>query len=226
MPSPRDAAHDAVKETPTAYPLSWPFGWKRTNPTARQVAKFARVQGNAQQTWVSKLSIDDALTRLEGELDRLGAKQTLLSSNLQTRLNGSIKPGQGEPSDTGVAVYFEFRGQSRVLACDRWRRIADNIAAIAKHIDAMRGQDRWGVGTLEQAFLGYSALPAPGQHAQRPWWKVLGFEERVALEVAKTAHRRLTTEYHPDNPDTGNEAMMAEINAAWTAAQADAKAGT
>ena len=62
------------------------------------------------------------------------------------------------PDDPGVAVYFQLHDKERVLACDKWDTVADNIAAIAAHIDGIRRQDRYGVGTIDQAFAGYSAL--------------------------------------------------------------------
>lgn len=73
--------------------------------------------------------------------------------------------------DRGAAVYFEMKGKPVSLACDKWNRVEDNIWAIAKHIEALRGQQRWGVGSIEQAFRGYTALPAIGESSASEWWK-------------------------------------------------------
>ena len=64
---------------------------------------------------------------------------------------------------------LELDGEPHALACDRFDRIEDNIAAIAAHIETLRGQERWGVADMKQAFAGHVALPAPEQ-----WWQVLG----------------------------------------------------
>src|SRR3546814_9453399 len=85
-----------------------------------------------------------ALDRLEAELTRLGARGIILSSNLERTLSGAPRSGQADPADPGVAVYFTLKGKDTVLACDRWYRAADNMVAIAKHIEAIRGMDRWG----------------------------------------------------------------------------------
>ena len=56
-----------------------------------------------------------------------------------------------------------------VLACDRWDRPEHNLRAIAKHVEAIRGQERWGVGSVAQAFRGYQALPS--RATGKPWWE-------------------------------------------------------
>jgi hypothetical protein len=48
--------------------------------------------------------------------------------------------------DVGVAVYFSYRNQQRCFACDRWNRIQDNMQAISKTIEALRGIERWATG--------------------------------------------------------------------------------
>jgi hypothetical protein len=170
------------------YPLSWPTGWKRTI-NGRKRAAFGRVkssyvpsstpggQGYTRRDRGS-LSIAEAVNRLDVELRRLGVREGdwLISSNVQTRLDGLPYANRAEPADPGVAVYFRLGQQRkpRVLACDKWDRVADNIAAIAGHIDAIRAQERYGVGTLDQAFAGYAALP---ENTARDWRQVFGFAD-------------------------------------------------
>ncbi|WP_197535667.1 J domain-containing protein [Sphingobium sp. SYK-6] len=137
----------------------------------------------------------------------LRAGYVTLSTNLETRLDGNPRSGQPEPQDPGAAVYFRLQGKDTVLACDKWDRVADNIAAIAKHIEALRGMDRWGVGTAAQAFAGYQALPAPEQ-----WWQVLGVPVSATREQINAAYRSLAMKAHPDQG--GSDAAMARLNAA------------
>jgi hypothetical protein len=99
------------------------------------------------------------------------------------------------------------------LACDKWTRAADNIAAVAGHIEAIRAQDRYGVGTLEQAFAGYTALPAKAGGVD--WRAEMGFkpEVGVAPEAFDVVYRRLARERHPDTEGGSHEAM-ARLNVA------------
>jgi len=102
---------------------------------------------------LAKVSVSSALRVLDGELRLLGAKNVVISSNVTIARNS--------PPDPGVAIYFNLRTLRCALACDRWTAVAHNLWAIAKHIEALRGQDRWGVGSIDQAFAGYQALAAP-----------------------------------------------------------------
>ncbi|MDE2022347.1 MAG: J domain-containing protein, partial [Patescibacteria group bacterium] len=151
-----------------------------------------------QRTVQREASVSDAIGRLQAETDRLGARQALLSSNVELRLDGLPRSNQKEPDDPGVACYFTLNGRKTVLACDRWTRVADNIIAIAKHIEALRGQDRWGVGNLEQAFRGYQALE--DFSAGVAWRRILGIKdgEAVTRELVETRYREHARRLHPD----------------------------
>lgn len=183
----------------TRYPLAWPTGWARTPRHKRQRAAF-RSGGR-------RLSVFDAIKRLSAEVDRLGATNEILSTNVETRLDGLPRSNQPEPMDGGAALYFRLKGAPRCLACDKWNRVADNIAAIAQHIDALRRIDRYGVGTLEQAFAGYAALPPKADP-----WDVLGVPRTATRNQILDAHRSLATQHHPDKG--GTDEQMARINAA------------
>jgi hypothetical protein len=133
----------------------------------------------------------------------------LLSTNVMLGASGLPRADRKTPDDPGVAVYFELHGKDRVLACDKWDSVAGNMAAIANHIDAIRRVDRYGVGTLDQAFAGYDALPAPGAHNRPPWRKVFGFkdDQDVTSETIQTAYRDLAKLMHPDLQGGSHDAM-------------------
>ena len=203
-----------MNQTVDRYPLSWPAGWTRTPWRERQNANFSkhsttRDTVGQKVTSARRVTIGDAFDRLEAELDRIGATHAIVSSNLELRINGAPRSNQTEPSDPGIAVYFSLKGKPRCLACDKWHRAADNIAAIAQHIDALRRIDRYGVGTMEQAFAGYSALPAQAAS----WFVVLEFDRppKSWAEV-EDRHTYLAKKHHPDLG--GNPETMAKINAA------------
>jgi len=194
------------------YPLAWPPAWRRTSPNQRQRARFttkSTVHGESGAFWsrAQQLTVAVAVDRLMLELGRLDAREVILSTNLVLRLDGLPRSDQREPQDPGVAVYFQLARKPRVLACDRWLRVADNLAAIAAHVFAIRAVDRYGVGTLEQAFAGYAALPA-----KEEWWSILGVAPDASLEQAEEAFRKLARLHHPDAG--GSHDQMARLTEA------------
>ena len=204
----------------TRYPLSWPTSWKRTLPTRRKRAKFSKSTqryGDNGSNWRSRsdLTVPQWLDRLRLELDRLGVRDIIISTNVELNSYGDPRGGRRDPDDPGVAVYFKMGGKDRVLACDCWDRTADNLASVAAHIECLRGIDRYGVGTLDQAFAGYDALPPPGADNRPPWRAVLGFKPDAPVTMADVDihFRNRAKEAHPDVPG-GSHERMALLNAA------------
>lgn len=177
-----------------AYPLQWPAGKPRKQFPER--SRFV------------ERSIDAATRVLSEELRRLGASNMVLSTNLRLRNDGFPRSNQAQPSDRGVAVYFSYKKQPMCFACDRWDRIQDNIYAIAMTIEALRGIERWGSGSMvEQAFTGFVALPAP-RSANDPWG-LLGIRPGATEAEIDAAYREKAKKAHPDAPGGSVEAMQA-----------------
>ena len=209
-----------------AYPLAWPAGWRRTPGHDRAGGRFNAATSTTHK-WSDgtmhvfrgkrSLTIAEAVQRVREQLDKMtGNDDFVVSTNLQLRLDGLPRSGQAEPQDPGAAVYWRDAGGTRCMAIDRYDRVADNLAAIAATLDAMRAIERHGgAEILERAFTGFTALPAPG--AQREWWEVLGVARNATREVALAAYRRLASEHHPDRG--GDPARMTEINRAWMQAR-------
>lgn len=187
-------------ESVKRYPLEWPGGWKRTR--MRRWGKFRR-EGRA-------IKIHEATARLERELDKLGAKNPTLSTNVTLRLDGRPRSDEN-PADPGAAIYFSFRGKATVLACDTYTDVADNIAALAAHLDALRAIERYGVGTIEQALAGYRALPAD---TAADWRAVFGFpaNSTPTLDQIDHAFKDAAKQRHPDVG--GTEIEMSHLNRA------------
>lgn len=191
----------------SSYPLAWPNGWKRTQGAYRRTATFTKYK--------KQLSIYDGVQRVMQELSRLGLGRddVVISTNVETRMDGFPRSDRSEPGDPGVAVYWqEKKGGRRVMAIDHYRRVADNLAAIAATLEAMRAIERHGgAAILERAFTGFTALPAPS--ATRDWWDLLGVPKASTPEDIKAAYRRLASQHHPDKG--GDPGRMAEINDAY-----------
>ena len=201
--------------TINAYPLQWPTGWKRA--TARKEARFSTRDYGSRPARV--LTVSDGCDRVLRELDRMGytRNDVVISTNVVLRLDGLPRSDQRAPDDPGAAVYWRTRkGENKVMAIDIYDRVADNLAAIAATLEAMRSIERHGgAAILERAFTGFVALPSPG--AKRNWWEVLGLQSDATREAVKTAYRRLASIHHPDKPG-GSHEKMAELNHAQEAA--------
>lgn len=192
---------------PEAFPLYWPRGRPRTPEHARRRAAFNVKRHNGRWNETKDVSLAVGRQRLMRELEILGVDDAILSTNVQLRLDGQPRSERRDPDDPGVALYFCLAGKDTALACDKWDRVADNIVAIAKHIEALRGIERWGVGTREQAFAGYQALPPPEQ-----WWQVLDVSPSATPTEIDAAWREKMRGAHPDAG--GSNAAASRINQA------------
>ena len=176
-----------------AFPLTWPPGKAR-----QRYPEDARF----------RCTLGLAIREVQAEVSRLGGCDLVISSNLPLRRDGVPYANASQPTDRGVAVYFNYKKKPMCFACDRWKKVEDNMRAIAKTIDALRGIERWGSGQMvEQAFTGFAALPAPEQP-----WQVLGVSSRATVDEVRAAYRRLASDFHPDRG--GDEQQMMRINAA------------
>ncbi len=209
-----------MTESIQAYPLHWPPGVPRTPEGQRQRARFSAARQTAHgYRSQQSLSLSEASDRLRTELDRLGAVNEVVSTNLTLRLDGWPRAGQRTPEDPGVAVYWlqaTLNGyhEQRCIPCDRWDRIPDNIAAVAAAIGALRGLDRWvNDHAVNAAFSGFAALP----HAPDPvdhWREVLELTglNVVTVDDVNSAFNRLSRIHHPDRGGT-DEAMQRLLKA-------------
>jgi len=201
-----------------AYPLQWPEGWPRTKSHSRAHGKFSIRRGS--NSMAQDLSVFDGVERVLLELSRFGVGRDdiVISTNLKTRLDGLPRSDQRAPDDPGVAVYWETRrGGRKVMAVDRYQKVADNLAAVAATLDAMRAIERHGgAQILDRAFTGFTALPSPA--AARTWREVIGVPAFVRdMPSVRIAYRRRASELHPDKG--GSHGAMTELNLALAAAE-------
>jgi hypothetical protein len=196
----------------TAFPLSWPDGWKRTQSSSRTRAQFNKserieAQGPAAYTAKQPLSVADAVRRLLAELRRMGVPDwnIIISTNVPLRLDG-LPRSDKEPADPGAAVYWKKSDKQamRCMAIDRYTRVADNLAAISATLEAMRAIERHGGGAiLERAFLGFAALP---ERATQHWRETLGVTlAQVTMQHIEERFRVLAQVHHPDKGGDRNK---------------------
>lgn len=193
-----------------AYPLQWPPGWPRTPAHRRQRSRFEPRGLHAEAQYI------------RWELERLGARHPVISTNVAVRRDGRPYAQQRHIEDPGVAVYFQLSGRQQCIPCDRWATVQENARAIWKSIEALRGLERWGAKSfVDAAFSGFQALPAPDGSAEN-WWEVLGCRPDAPMEERKAAWRKRVRETHPDNG--GDAAAFARVQNAWERAQKEAAA--
>ena len=184
----------------TAYPLAWPDG---------------RVRVRSPKSAPFKMTMARARDHLIGEIRMLGGRQTVLSSNAELRIDGLPYSNRRIPDDPAVAVYFTYKKKQHCFACDDWDTVTDNVRAVGKTIEALRGIARWGTGDMmERAFQGFVALPSP---ETEPWWSVLGFYDEGSALIQgdfEMKSKKLMQKYHPDNQDTGDEWKFKQVSKA------------
>lgn len=225
---------DKFADSATRFPLSWPFGWKRMAPGQRKRASFSRREtvysdqpGGSSWSRRRDMTVSEACDRIFAELSRMGvqAGNVVVSTNVQTRLDGRPYSNRGDPEDPGAAVYWRTKQGDKVMAIDRYDRVADNLAAIAATLDAMRAIERHGgAAILDRAFTGFTALPSPEAAAVPPWRTILGLpgDSKPTLELAKERYRRRAKETHPDYGGNATEFNLVQI--AWEMAQQELRA--
>lgn len=191
-----------------SFPLHWPLGYKRSS---------YRVQSRFKQT------MDGAQKFLRAELNRLGAKNVIISSNIPLRNDGQMYAAHmvKKQQDPGVAVYFTYKNKPIVMCCDRYTWVHENIYALGKGIEAIRGMERWGVSEfLERAFTGFTAIGAPPETPrEEKWFNILGVSEKASEQEIKDAFRKLAKQYHPDKTENDERWLMQRLNDAYETAK-------
>lgn len=197
----------------TNYPLCWPDGWGRAASDTRKNGHFKTARHG--------VSVMDGIQRTLQQLAsmKISRDDVLISTNVPTRLDGMPRSDQREPSDPGAAVYWR-KSQNAPMQCmaiDIYKSVADNLAAVAATLEAMRAIERHGGAQVqERTFRGFAALPAK---TERDWWDVLGVRRDASRAVIEANFRSLANDRHPDRG--GSNEAMSELNRARTEALAE-----
>ena len=177
------------------YPLKWPQGWPRTTTGMRRSAPY-------------KTSLEAAAKELVADIGRMRGRDITVSSNLRAGLGKKMT--ESEVRDPGVAVYWtDKNGHPRVMACDHWYRLRDNVRAIGLTIGALRQIERCGAtGMLDRALDGFKALPAAPD-----CWELLGIPKGSIKAEIRDRFRELSATRHPDRG--GDSQAFAQITGAY-----------
>lgn len=155
----------------------------------------------------------EAINLIEGNVRMMGGTALIVSTNVKLRMDGLPYSGQAQPSDSGAAVYFEFRKRPIAFACDKFERVECNLYSIGKTIEATRAIERWGSATMEQSFRGFMAI-AEKAGGSDPY-AVLTLQPGCSEEDLQAAYRTAAKRWHPDVPETGSYEKWQEIQEAY-----------
>jgi len=196
---------------PAPYPIAWPPGRPRIAPGERLDGRY------------NPYTVAQAVETIEAEVkrwQRRTQRTQLTSWELTTNLSARMR---NEPDDPGAALWFTLatgditRGQSlMVLACDRFKKLPQNIRAISLTMERLRLVDEVGAYSLVAAVEGARALPPPRDAVavpDRPWWEILGVAADSPLLVVEAAYRALARKAGEGSP------KLVELNLAIQAAR-------
>jgi hypothetical protein len=177
------------------YPLCWPDNKPRA--AERQRSPF-------------KTTLPKAEREIEQEMRMWRARGYVVSMSARHRVR---------QFDPGVALWWNqpITGKPipelRVLACDSYQEVADNLHAIARTLEGLRAFERYGTYTREQAIEGARlALPPPTRVDGPHWSEVLGVERNWPLGAIEAVWKTKAEKAHPDRGGSLDE--MARLNAA------------
>lgn len=146
--------------------------------------------------------VDREENRIKREMELWRVRDYVVSRNRQRIYAG----------DPAVALWWlDQKGELRVLACDRYASMAENMHAIVLTLEALRGVERWGAYTAEQAAEGTRLLMIEDRTKPR-WWSVLGVGADWPLEAIENTYKLKAQSEHPDKG--GDPEKFAALNAA------------
>lgn len=187
-----------------AYPLQWPHHLTRSKRKKRSRFKAGRSASDGRSKFVA------AVQGIRAELRRHGAKNVVISSNVPLRLDGLPRASFKRPDDTGVAVYFYLNNDTRVIACDAWLSVTENMHAIFLSLENIRALERWECSDImKSAFAGMRALPESATPSS--WRQILGVCSTSGFKEVKSAWRSRAKQAHGDE--------LYVINDAWESAK-------
>jgi len=168
-------------------PLLWPAGRPRTVHPKHSAFSSTLQEAEHGIYW---------------QLGMLGAEKVIITSNLHVGKNGLPNIRQ-TAEDTGIAVYFDYKDSRHCMAIDRYVYFWENMRAIEKSLEAIRGLERWGGAEIVETSLGgFKELPMNAiitpPPASRPWYDVLEVQQIASKDVIEAAYKRLVHKRHAD----------------------------
>ena len=170
--------------------VQWPADWPRTPADERELThKFS-------------LTLAQAFSRLEKELERIGADDYDYEFDAQQRKRDKRPYSRASPDDPSFVVRWSMKGEQYAAACDHYTALRDNVRATGLYLQEKRKMEARPVTTGESEFTNLR-LPAGDEPIvpDRTARQVLG----VGLDAGRSeiieACRERVQETNPDRPD-------------------------
>ena len=185
-------------------PVQFPLQWPPFVPRSQRREAYQNAP-----TLTAAISNVQTSLRLFGRDSSKAVTAVVISSN--------VTLGHEKPADPGIAVWFQWEGEWRCIASDRFTTVAGNVQAIHKILEARRTETRYGtLHMVRAAFRGFLALPG-GDVID--WRKVMGLGQNPSKTDIDDAFKALSLIHHPDRG--GSESSMAQLTQARAAAYAE-----
>ena len=197
----------STNQLPASYPLYWPEEWPRTPFNRKKRSRY-------------DVTYQKASTEALQSLKRMGVSQWALSSNLRVQRNLPPTEGAAAREDPGVALWWidPLRRETRVIACDMYPQVRDNVRAMGLALEGLRAIERSGATQiLERTMQTFASkgLPAP----KPEWVYVLGLVDwPQSAGHVEDAFRMRSKVAHPDAG--GSHELFIELQTARDAALA------
>lgn len=142
---------------------------RKTSPF-KVPSKSTTVNGQTSYTPSKRTPLSQTYADLERELNFLKVKGDVITqvalAERDIRQDGRIRADARQPQHPGVLLKFEavIDGKKNPLnfACDDCDNWQDNLRAIVKTLEHLRGADRYGVTKSGEQYRGWNALPPAG----------------------------------------------------------------
>ncbi len=184
---------------PERFPLVWPQGYPVTE---------RREKSNFKADFVK--CRDGMINEFKLLLSPASFQGMIISTNMPHNKDGLItgKAPLMYPNP-GIAVYFEFGGEDKILACDHWMYLHENMRAIQYTVQSLRSLERHKcTDILSRTMTGLKALPQNAGDSNVAWWDILAIDRHAPWSWIESRYKQLVKYHHPDNQDTGNREMF------------------
>lgn len=178
----------------TIAPLYWPSEIPR-----KKDRKSGQFKAKGERGWLRPLTVAEAVKRLTDELYHWDARNAELSADFGKTRTGNVSLSVDAKGDPGCVLIFDSGKRTYTLPVDTYDSLAQNIGALAGHLNAVRATERYGVASVAQTMGAFVSLPAP-----KTWRDLLGNPETKA--DAESAYRKAIMTAHPDRGGSEDEA--------------------
>ena len=145
------------------HPLIWPKDVAKTAKSRRirgrfEVRKSAVGQGRGKKGVILPISMPDALERLVNAISAVSGYGATITTNMPVTRHGALimaDEGSEKINMLAVGVLFYVSRTEYLVGCDRYKRVADNIAGVADYLSMVKRMSCMGCGAPMKVLEGF-----------------------------------------------------------------------